>query len=209
MAQRFGDLFMRNFEILKFRMIKQNYTQWSGKFEKSDDDLTHLTSAYEVATFLKRNGCQFVFSREPKRGLGLKNFLKNIIRKMSILQYYDSGIYLIFQKTYWSSPNSLHLKQTRFVKRSPDNILVSLNSSHAFLGLMFELFKFSTAEIGHTPNLWRSPKIFLRIKLRSISRKSLHNHKMDMKHFTSPRRYEMFAYGINQARDNLDKILFL
>jgi len=100
MAQRFGDLFMRNFEILKFRMIKQNYTQWSGKFEKSDDDLTHLTSAYEVATFLKRNGCQFVFSREPKRGLGLKNFLKKIIRKMSILQYYDSGIYLIFQKTY-------------------------------------------------------------------------------------------------------------
>ena len=32
------------------------------------------------------------------------------------------------------------------------------------------------------------------------------NDKMKMKHFTSPRRYEMFAYGIDKAREKLDKI---
>src|SRR3989344_5113531 len=32
------------------------------------------------------------------------------------------------------------------------------------------------------------------------------NDTMIMKHFTSPRRYEMFAYGIDKARENIDKI---
>lgn len=99
MIERFVDLFLRNFGILKFRMIKQNYTQWSGKFEKSDDDLTHITSAYEVATFLKRNGCRQIYSREPKCDFGLKCIFKKVIRKIPVLQYYDSGMYLIFKKT--------------------------------------------------------------------------------------------------------------
>lgn len=34
------------------------------------------------------------------------------------------------------------------------------------------------------------------------------NDDMIMKHFTSPRRYEMFAYGIDKARHNIDKTNF-
>ena len=33
------------------------------------------------------------------------------------------------------------------------------------------------------------------------------NDKMVMKHYTSPRRYEMFAYGIDEARKKISKIL--
>jgi len=31
------------------------------------------------------------------------------------------------------------------------------------------------------------------------------NDQTVMKHFTSPRRYEMFAYGIDKARENIGK----
>lgn len=99
MFKRFGDLFLRNFRVLRFRMIRQNYAQWSGKFEKSDDDLTYITSAYEVATFLRRGGCKEIYSKEFKYPRpSLKNKLKKVLRKIPVLRYYDSGMFLVFQK---------------------------------------------------------------------------------------------------------------
>lgn len=106
MLKRFGDLFLRNFGILKFRMIPENYVQFSGKYEKSDDDLTHITSAYEVVQYFKRQNCRLVFCREVSSDVkSFKNRLKDMVRLVPVLRYYNSGLYFIFQKSGDTNPN--------------------------------------------------------------------------------------------------------
>ncbi len=97
--QRFGDLFFRLFGRLRFRTLDQSHMQATGKFEKSDDDLKYITSAYEVATFFKRHG----FIELERKNIHYpsnspKNFLKNIIIKIPIFKYYNSGMFFVFKK---------------------------------------------------------------------------------------------------------------
>ncbi|OGM97228.1 MAG: hypothetical protein A2817_02405 [Candidatus Yanofskybacteria bacterium RIFCSPHIGHO2_01_FULL_39_8b] len=100
MIKRFGDLFLRNFGILKFRMIPENYVQFSGKYEKSDDDLTHITSAYEVAQYFKKQNCKLIYCRKLASDVkSFKNSLKDVVRLIPVLKYYHSGLYFIFQKS--------------------------------------------------------------------------------------------------------------
>ena len=99
MIKRFGDLSLRNFGILKFRMIPENYVQFSGKYVKSDDDLTHITSAYEVVQYFEKHNSKLVYCRELTSDVrSFKNSLKDMIRLIPVLKYYHSGLYFVFQK---------------------------------------------------------------------------------------------------------------
>ena len=80
-------------------MIPQNYMQFTGKYERSDDDLTHITSAYEVVEYLKKQNHKLIYYRNPSfENKSFKNRLKNLVRVIPVLKYYDSGMYLIFRK---------------------------------------------------------------------------------------------------------------
>lgn len=96
---RWGDLVARAFGKLNFRVLDENYTQATGKFEKGDDDMRYITSAHEVASFFKRNGFQELRSKTFKLSdNSFKIRIKAIMAKLPIFRYYNGGMFFIFRK---------------------------------------------------------------------------------------------------------------
>lgn len=97
--ERWTDLILRMFGVLKFRCIKENYTKTTGKYERVDDDLMSITSTYEVVSLFKRNGLREVFANRfvPKDNF-FKNKLRIALTCIPVLRYYGTGIFVIFQK---------------------------------------------------------------------------------------------------------------
>ncbi len=92
--QRVADLFLRMFGKLRFRVLPHSYTEVTGTFEKSDDDLKYVTSAYEVSKFFKNHGFKKIHA---KRYPGT-SWRVRLMAKLAVFRYYGSGIYFIFQK---------------------------------------------------------------------------------------------------------------
>ncbi len=96
---RWADLVLRVFGVLSFRLIKQNYTKATGKYEHADDDLMSVTSTYEVVSLFKQNGLRKVFvdSFIPKDH-SIKSKVRSLLTQIPVLRYYGVGIFVIFQK---------------------------------------------------------------------------------------------------------------
>lgn len=91
---RICDYLGRIFGKLRFRVIKENYTEKTGLYRKPDDDLRYVASAWEVASFLSSLGLKAVFiSRYSGSSL-----LKKIITKFPCMEYYGTELCLIFNK---------------------------------------------------------------------------------------------------------------
>ena len=101
---RFIDVFKRIIGIQVFRNLKQNYSQHTGKYELKDDDLTYVTSAYEVVKFLEKNNFKHVPHNEKIEPAGdlkmncAKRVLKKLIKKIKALKYSDDNLFIIMQK---------------------------------------------------------------------------------------------------------------
>ncbi len=95
---RVKDTVLRLFGAKVFRILPQNYTEATGLFEKGDDDLRYITSAYEVARYLKFLGLSLVYRKPQKFGPNLKDRVKKLLVKMPILAYYQGGMMFIFRK---------------------------------------------------------------------------------------------------------------
>lgn len=97
--ERWLDLFLRNFGILTFRIIPQNYTQATRQYDKSDDDLIYIASAYEVATFFKRNGFKEILSKKiGTSGRLTKVLIKKAIKLIPAMEYYGGGMFFILKR---------------------------------------------------------------------------------------------------------------
>lgn len=94
LIKRWGDLFLRLFGVIKFRIIPKNYTEHTGIFERSDDDLKYVTSGYEVAKFLEKENCQEIYSKEFSKN----SLFKKLLIKIPALKYQGRGIFFIFRK---------------------------------------------------------------------------------------------------------------
>lgn len=90
---------LRIFSILPFYVINDNYTTVTKKFERPDDDLVYLTSAYEVAELLKKNNCKIV--KYPKFNKVEKNMrvkIKVFLMKFKVFKYANNDLFFIVQK---------------------------------------------------------------------------------------------------------------
>lgn len=97
--ERWTDLMLRLFGVLRFRLVEQNYTEATGRYERADDDLMSVTSTYEVVSLFRQKGFKEVFVDRftPKNG-SFKNKLRAVLTHISVLKYYGTGIFVIFQK---------------------------------------------------------------------------------------------------------------
>lgn len=97
--QRWLDLILRAFGVLSFRLIRQNYTNATGKYEHADDDLMSVASTYEVVSLFKKNGLSEVFIDSFIPGeKSIGNTVRSVLTHIPVLRYYGVGIFVIFQK---------------------------------------------------------------------------------------------------------------
>ncbi len=93
------DLILRMFGVLRFRLIKENYTKTTGKYERADDDIMSVTSTYEIVSFLRRKGLKKIFvDTFVAESNSIKNKLRTALTHIPVLKYYGVGIFVIFQK---------------------------------------------------------------------------------------------------------------
>ena len=98
LLQRLGDYFFRLLGLYRFRIISPNFTEYTGKYEKLDDDLTYVTSTYEVVSYLKKLGFSIFYTKLLKGGQGLKNLCKRIITYFPGMKYYGDILFVIMKK---------------------------------------------------------------------------------------------------------------
>lgn len=97
--ERWLDLVLRLFGVLGFRPIKQNYTEATGRYERADDDIMSVTSTYEVVSLFRKKRLKEVFvDRFAPKNNSFKNKLRAVLTHISVLKYYGTGIFVIFQK---------------------------------------------------------------------------------------------------------------
>lgn len=91
--RRMSDYIGRIFGFLSFRIIDKNYVEATGRYEKKDDDLTHVVSSWEVIRFLERSGWRLV---EFWRGERLAGWRK-VARFLPTLHWYGTPLAAVFQ----------------------------------------------------------------------------------------------------------------
>ncbi|MDP4001794.1 MAG: methyltransferase domain-containing protein [bacterium] len=79
----------RLFGYYSFRMVKQNYTEATGKYEKPDDDLRHVMSADEMIGYFKRNGFHISYIDPVPSNISR---IKKLVTYLPGLHYYGRGI---------------------------------------------------------------------------------------------------------------------
>ncbi len=98
-CKRFIDYFKRLFGVYSFRVVHENFTDVTGKYEKPDDDLTYVVSSFEVIHFLER---YYGFNIEKVSRLGIKTGIRYTIKKLITLlpamRYYGSVLFVIMRK---------------------------------------------------------------------------------------------------------------
>jgi SAM-dependent methyltransferase len=92
------DYLGRMFGYLKFRIVPQNITEATGRYEKPDDDLRYYCSAYEVVEYLKRKGARLVYINQLNTAPGLKGRLKKFMTRLPGMKYYGRGLSVILKK---------------------------------------------------------------------------------------------------------------
>jgi ubiquinone/menaquinone biosynthesis C-methylase UbiE len=97
--RRWSDLAARSLGYLSFRVIPQNTMEAIGKFERADDDMKYITSAYEIAQFFQKRGFSIVHAKPVKHQPGIKGRLQTLLNKIPVLQYYQGGMLFIFKKS--------------------------------------------------------------------------------------------------------------
>ena len=99
-AVRLADYLFRVIGQYRFRIIKNNFTEETGRYEKLDDDLTYVVSSYEVVNYLKKfHKMKKIFIKKFDGEKGIKDSIKKIITFMTLMKYYGAVHFVIIQKT--------------------------------------------------------------------------------------------------------------
>lgn len=92
--KRSCDVILRFVGFFSFRTIDKNFTETTGRYERSDDDLKYITSGYEISSFFKKMGLEEIYFKE----LRSRNLIKKIMTRLPVFKYSARGIFLIFKK---------------------------------------------------------------------------------------------------------------
>lgn len=92
--RRVSDYIGRIFGFLSFRIIDKNYAEATGRYEKKDDDLTHVVSSREVIRFLERHGWRLVEFWRDGRLTGWRK----AVRFLPALRWYGTPLAAVFRK---------------------------------------------------------------------------------------------------------------
>lgn len=96
---RIKDYFLRLFGFYQFRIVKGNFSEVVGKYEKLDDDLTYIVSSFEVINFLKKcHKFQPVFVHKFNPTKSFKDKIKKTITFFPGMRYYGDILFVIMQK---------------------------------------------------------------------------------------------------------------
>lgn len=88
------DYLKRILGISTFRILRENFTEATGKYEKKDDDLRYLVSSWEVVKFLEGNNLSLIEFWEAS---GLST-LKKFMRHFPTLRWYGIILAAAFKK---------------------------------------------------------------------------------------------------------------
>lgn len=88
-VKRFSDLALRFFGSSRFRIIPKSFLEITGRYEKGDDGMKYVASAWEVLRFLRQQGFGEVFVRKTTNPL---------LKMFGPLKYYGGGMFLFMQK---------------------------------------------------------------------------------------------------------------
>lgn len=94
---RLYDYFLRVFGVYNFRTVSYNFTEQTGRYEKPDDDLRYVLSAYEVIKFLERNKSRVEFIPTNSGVTGFKQKIRRLISHFPAMNYFGYGLYIIFR----------------------------------------------------------------------------------------------------------------
>lgn len=93
------DYILRLIGVYKFRIVKDNYANEIGEYEKPDDDLTYFVSAFEVINFLKKkHKVNFIFKNRMLRGVGISNLIRKAMTYLPGMKYYGDVLFIICKK---------------------------------------------------------------------------------------------------------------
>jgi len=91
---RLGDYIKRLLGIYTFRTIGQNFSEFAGRYERKDDDLTYVASSWEIIKFMQRSGFRLkVFWEENE----LPAF-KRALRFIPTLRWYGVPLAAVFER---------------------------------------------------------------------------------------------------------------
>lgn len=91
---RLFDYLKRIFGIYSFRILRENFTSKTGKYEKKDDDLWHIVSSWEVIKYLEGRGFSLEYFWEERP---LESWRK-IIRWLPTMKWYGVPLAAVFKK---------------------------------------------------------------------------------------------------------------
>lgn len=98
---RAGFIFLRLCDYLKrvvgrysFRLIGENFTEATGRYEKKDDDLCHVVSSWEIVRFLEKKGCVLEKFWEERPLTGWRRF----VRLLPAMRWYGVTLVAAFRK---------------------------------------------------------------------------------------------------------------
>ncbi len=96
---RLSDYLFRTIGQYKFRTIKRNFTEETGRYEKLDDDLTYVASSYEVVSYLEKfHKMEKVFMKRFEGGATIKDKIKKIIVLLPAMRYYGEVLFIVMRK---------------------------------------------------------------------------------------------------------------
>jgi len=89
------DYVLRLVGFSAFRVVKENFTDRTGRYERKDDDLRVLISSWEVMRFLKAQGLSLAEFWKERDVHGLRRFAQ----KLPALQWYGGTLAAAFRKS--------------------------------------------------------------------------------------------------------------
>ena len=92
---RMRDYVLRLVGFSAFRVVKENFTDRTGRYERKDDDLRVLISSWEVMRFLKAQGLSLAEFWKERDVHGLRRFAQ----KLPALQWYGGTLAAAFRKS--------------------------------------------------------------------------------------------------------------
>ncbi|MBI2055036.1 MAG: class I SAM-dependent methyltransferase [Candidatus Sungbacteria bacterium] len=91
---RFGDYLKRIIGIYRFRILRENFVEHTGKYEKKDDDLRYAVSSWEVVWFLDTLGAKLELFWGEKELHGWRR----LARRLPAMRWYGTTLAAAFVK---------------------------------------------------------------------------------------------------------------
>lgn len=92
------DVFKRMAGVYPFRTIAENFSEKTGRYERSDDDLRYIACAWEIVKFLERLGAKIIIRYDLPPAKGMRAAAVRLIRRLPTFKFCGAPLCAIFEK---------------------------------------------------------------------------------------------------------------